>query len=192
MASGSKKHWSSFGMKWPDKRLTITIGAVSAVIIAIVLIALTFENWWASSPNPGSAPQNPPGITIPPGSTNLQNLTQDFGPWQQLTPSDMAPQTGSPNLLLLQNGAYYMSTKWIIPSGSSSWQQDIGGNVSTVTVNGNHVDITDANGVPYIVGVNQAFVNSNNPEAVLMIGPTGTVDSMTLAQATAIRQKSNK
>ncbi len=40
----------------------------------------------------------------------------------------------------------------------------------------------------YTVGVNQAFIVSSNPSTVLLISPSSTVMSMTLAQATAVRQ----
>jgi hypothetical protein len=38
------------------------------------------------------------------------------------------------------------------------------------------------------VAVDQPFIVSSNPDAVLLISPDGTVMSMSLAQATAVRQ----
>lgn len=141
-----------------------------------------------TGPPAGVAQQNPPGNSVPISSTDLQNFKQDYGPFKQLTPSNERPQTGSPNLLLLETGGYFASERWTIEANSPSWSQDIGGNVNNVNVMGNYADITDADGNPYIVGINQPFVISTNPMTVLKIDPTGTVDSMTLAQATAIRQ----
>jgi uncharacterized membrane protein len=54
-------------------------------------------------------------------------------------------------------------------------------------VTGDHADITDADGNPYIVGINQPFVISGNPGTVLLIDRTGTVLAISLAQATAVR-----
>jgi hypothetical protein len=75
-----------------------------------------------------------------------------------------------------------------VPSTAAWWAQDIGGNVTTVADSGDHATITDADGIGYTVGVNQAFIVSSNPGTVLLISPGGTVMSMTLAQATAVRQ----
>ena len=54
------------------------------------------------------------------------------------------------------------------------------------------VTITDADGVGYTVGINQAFIISSNPDTVLLISPGSTVMSMSLAQATAVRQPLGK
>lgn len=53
---------------------------------------------------------------------------------------------------------------------------------------GNYATITDADGIGYTVGINQAFIFSSNPGTVLLISPSSTVVSMSLAQATAVRQ----
>jgi hypothetical protein len=79
-----------------------------------------------------------------------------------------------------------------VPPGAAGWRQDIGGDVGTVSVNGDHADITDADGNPYIVGINQPFVISGNPDTVLLINRPGTVMSLSLAQATAARHSLRK
>jgi ABC-type enterochelin transport system substrate-binding protein len=42
------------------------------------------------------------------------------------------------------------------------------------------------------VGINQPFVISSNPDTVLLIDRTGTVRSVSLAQATAVRRSLRK
>jgi hypothetical protein len=42
------------------------------------------------------------------------------------------------------------------------------------------------------VTINQAFIVASNPDTVLLISPSGTVLSMSLAQATAVRQPLGK
>src|SRR5262249_10600584 len=121
---------------------------------------------------------------VPPQSTELQALRQDFGPWRQLT----GQPTGSPALLLLQGGGVYASQRWTVPPTAGWWAQDTGGNVTSVAGSGNHVIITDADGVSYTVSANEAFIVSSNPGTVLLISGGSTVMSMSLAQATAVRQ----
>ena len=125
---------------------------------------------------------------MPPESTDLQALRQDFGPWRQLT----SRPTDSPALLLLQSGGAYASERWTVPPTATWWAQDIGGNVTSVTDSGDHATITDADGIAYTVGINQAFIFSSNPGTVLLVSPGSTVMSMSLAQATAIRQPLRK
>ena len=79
--------------------------------------------------------------------------------------------TDSPALLLLQSGGAYASERWTVPSTATWWAQDLGGNVTSVTDSGDHAAITDADGVGYTVGVNQAFIVSSNPGTVLLISP---------------------
>jgi hypothetical protein len=79
-----------------------------------------------------------------------------------------------------------------VPSTATWWAQDIGGNVSSVEVSGGNATITDADGIGYTVGIGQAFIISGNPDTVLLIGPDSTVMSMSLAQATAVRQPLRK
>jgi hypothetical protein len=124
------------------------------------------------------------GQAVAPGSTDLQALRQDFGPWRGLT----GRPTDSPALLLLQSGSAYASERWTVPPTATWWAQDIGGNVTSVMVSGDYATITDADGIGYTVGVNQAFIFSSNPGTVLLISPSSTVMSMSLAQATAVRQ----
>ena len=120
--------------------------------------------------------------SVPPGSTDLQSLRQDFGPWRQVT----GQSTGSPALLLLDSGSVYASERWTVPPNATWWAQDLGGNVTSVQRAGGRAEITDADGVGY-TGINQAFIISSNPDTVLLISPGGTVMSMSLAQATAVR-----
>jgi len=121
---------------------------------------------------------------VAPGSTDLQTVKQDFGPWRQLT----GQLTGSPALLLLESGGAYASKRWTVPSAAAWWAQDIAGNVTSVAGSGDHATITDADAIGYTVGINQAFIISSNPGTVLLINPSGTVMSMSLAQATAVRK----
>ena len=84
----------------------------------------------------------------------MQALRQDFGPWRQLT----GQLTDSPALLLLQSGGSYASERWTVPSTATWWTADIGGNVTSVKDTGGRAAITDADGVGYTVGINQAFI----------------------------------
>ena len=122
---------------------------------------------------------------VPPQSTDLQALRQDFGPWRQLT----GQLTGSPALLLLESGSVDASQRWTVPPAAAWWAQDIGGNVTSVESPGDHAIITDADGISYTISINQAFIISSNPDTVLLISPSSTVMSMSLAQATAVRQR---
>lgn len=123
---------------------------------------------------------------VGPGSTDLQALRQDFGPWRQL--SGTGPLTDGPALLLLEGGGAYASERWTVPSTATRWAQDIGGNVTSVEHSGDHATVTDADGISYAVGINQPFIISSNPGTVLLIRPSNSVMSMSLAQATAVRQ----
>jgi hypothetical protein len=80
--------------------------------------------------------------SVPPGSTDMQALRQDFGPWRQLT----GQFTASPALLLLGSGNPYASQRWTVPSTATWWAQDLGGNVSSVQDTGDRAAITDADG----------------------------------------------
>ena len=124
------------------------------------------------------------GQAVAPGSTDLQALRQDFGPWRQLT----GRLTDGPALLLLDSGDAYASERWTVPSTAAGWAQDLGGNVTSVVDSGDYATIADADGIDYTVGINQAFVISSNPGTVLLIRPNSAVMSMSLAQATAVRQ----
>jgi hypothetical protein len=121
---------------------------------------------------------------VPPESTDLQALRADFGPWHQLS----GGVTDGTGLILLENGGAYASERWTVPSTATGWAQDLGDNVASVTKVGDHAAITDPDGIGYTVGINQAFIISSNPGTVLRISPSGTVMSMSLAQATAMRQ----
>jgi hypothetical protein len=90
--------------------------------------------------------------------------------------------------LLLESGGAYASERWTVPSSSAGWAQDLGGNVTSVAASGDYAAIADADGTGYTVGIDQAFIISSNPETVLLISPDSTVLSMSLAQATAVRQ----
>ena len=174
------------GISWRWNRRLVAIAAVAIGLAAGVGIGISS---YVDSHQPG-----PPAATgsgrsgvvqaVAPGSTDLQALKQDFGPWRQLT----GRPTDSPALVLLEGGGAYASERWTVPSTSERWAQDIGGNVTSATVSGDYAAITDADGVDYTVGINQPFIISANPDTVLLISPDSTVMSMSLAQATAARQ----
>jgi hypothetical protein len=174
------------GISW---RWDWRLGVIAAVAVALAAGLGVGISRYVGSHQPGppaaSAPgQSGAGQGVPPGSTELQALRQDFGPWRQLT----GQLTGSPALLLLQGGGAYASARWTVPPTARWWTADIGGNVTSVTGTGNLATIADADGTGYTVGINQAFIISSNPGTVLLISPGSTVMSMSLAQATAVRQ----
>jgi hypothetical protein len=169
--------------KW-NWRLT-AISAVAIGLAAGLGIGIAgYVGSHQSGPPTATATDSPVTQAVAPGSTDLQALRQDFGPWRQL----VGGPTDSPALLLLESGAAYASERWTVPSAAAWWAQDLGGNVTSVTRSGGHAMIQDADGIGYTVGVNQAFIISTNPDTVLLITPSGVVMSMPLAQATAVRQ----
>jgi hypothetical protein len=171
------------------RRWNWRLGAIAAVAIGLAAGLGVGIASYAGSHQPGppaatASGQPGGGQAVPPGSTDLQALKQDFGPWRQLT----GRPTDSPALLLLQGGSASASERWTVPPTATWWAQDIGGNVTSVVQSGDYATITDADGISYTVGINQAFIFSSNPGTVLLISPSSTVMAMSLAQATAVRQ----
>ena len=165
------------------------LAAVTGVALALAAgLGVGISRYVGSQqPGPPAATASGPsgaGQGVPPESTGLQALRQDFGPWRPLT----GPGTDGPALLLLDSGAADASARWTVPATATGWGQDLGGTVASVTRSGDQAAITDADGVGYTIGVNQAFIISSNPGTVLLISPGGIVMSMSLAQATAVRQ----
>jgi hypothetical protein len=174
------------GISW---RWNWRLAAIAAIAIGLAAgLGIGISSYVGShqSGPPTATASGPSGAdqAVAPGSTDLQALRQDFGPWQQLT----GRLTDGPALLLLENGGAYVSERWTVPSTAAGWTQDLGGNVTSVTDSGDNAAITDADGIGYTVGIDQAFIISSNPETVLLISPNSTVMSMSLAQATAMRQ----
>jgi hypothetical protein len=176
--------WPRAGWRWNWRVAGIAATAVGLAAGLGVGIS-SYVGSHQSGPPPATV-SGQPGVvqTVAPGSTDLQALRQDFGPWQQLT----GQPTDSPALLLLESGSVYASERWTVPSTGAWWAQDLGGNVTSVARSGGHASITDADGVGYTVGINQPFIISSNPDTVLVINPSSTVMSMSLAEATAVRQ----
>jgi hypothetical protein len=178
------------GIRWKWSWRLAGIAAVAVGLAAGLGVGIaSYVDSHQSGP-PTATGTGQPGVaeSVPPGSTDLQALRQDFGPWRQVT----GQSTGSPALLLLDSGSVYASEQWAVPSNATWWAQDLGGNVTSVQPAGGRAVITDADGVGYTVGVNQAFIVTSNPDTVLMITPGGTVMSMSLAQATAVRHPLGK
>ena len=176
------------GLRW---RWNWRLAAIAAVAVGLAAgLGVGISSFVGSHQSgPPTATGTRSGVeSVPPGSTDLQALRQDFGPWRQLA----GPVTGSPALLLLQSGSVYASRQWTVPSGAKWWTADLGGNVTSVQDTGGRATITDADGVGYTVGIDQAFVISSNPDTVLLISPGSTVMSMSLAQATAVREPLGK
>lgn len=170
--------------KWNSRLAAITAVAIGLAAALGIGISSYVGSHQSGPPTATASGQSGADQAVAPGSTDLQALRQDFGPWRQLT----AGPTGSPALLLLESGGAYASERWTVPSTAVWWAQDLGGNVTSVTDTGDHATITDADGINYTVGINQAFIISSNPGTVLLITPGSTVMSMPLAQATAVRQ----
>ena len=176
-----------------SRRWSWRVGAITAAAIALAAgLGAGISSFIGShqSGPPTATRTGDPGVveSVPPGSTDLQALRQDFGPWRPLT----GQLTDSPALLLLQSGSVSASERWTVPSTATWWTADIGGDVTSVKDTGGRATITDADGVGYTVGINQAFIISSNPDTVLLISPGSTVMSMSLAQATAVRQPLGK
>jgi hypothetical protein len=172
-----------------SRRWNWRVAAIAAVAIGLAAgLGIGISSYVGShqSGPPTATASGQSGVvpTVAPGSTDLQALRQDFGPWQQIT----GKLTDSPALLLLESGSVYVSERWSVPSTAPWWVQDLGGNVASVADSGDHAAITDADGTGYTVGINQPFIISSNPDTVLLISPSSTVMSMSLAQATAVRQ----
>lgn len=177
---------SWLGYSWRRHRRAVAIAAIAIAAAAGLGVAIS-GYVGAHQPGPPSATasgQDQAGQGVAPGSTDLQALRQDFGPWRQLS----APPADGTALLLLQGGAAWASARWTVPSGARWWTQDLGGNVTSVAVSGGRAAIADSDGVDYTVGVDEAFIVAGNPGTVLLVRPDSTVMSMSLAQATAVRQ----
>jgi hypothetical protein len=175
---------------WLRTAIVIIVSSVlgGSLAFGITVVVVTLVRSANTAPPAGTAQQqNPPAAVIPPAYSDLELFKQNWGTWQQLTPSDAAPQTGAPALLLLEQGGYYASQSWTVTPAATGWTPDLGGNVGARAVHGNYIDFTDADGNPGIAGVNQPFVVSTDPDVVLRIDQTGTVYQMTTAQATAVR-----
>jgi hypothetical protein len=179
-------HGGRRGISWRWNRPAAAISAIAIGLAAGLGIGISAYVGSHQSGPPTATASDGSGAdqAVAPGSTDLQALKQDFGPWRQLTDGP----TDSPALLLLEGGGASASERWTVPSTSARWAQDLGGNVASVTVSGDHAAIKDADGVGYTVGINQAFIISGNPGTVLLITPGSVVMSMSLAQATAVRQ----
>lgn len=173
------------GVSWRWNRRLAAIAAIAIGLAAGLGLGISgyVGSHQSGPPTATASGQSGTDQGVAPGSTDLQALRQDFGPWRQLT-----GPTDSLALLLLESGGAYASERWTVPSTSSRWTQDLGGNVTSVTDSGGHAAIKDADGVGYTVGINQAFIISSNPGTVLLITPGSVVMSMPLAQATAVRQ----
>ena len=180
---GSDHGWPRLRWRWSWRAAGIAAVAVGLAAGLGVGIA-SYVDSHQSGP-PAATGTSSPGVIepVPPGSTDLQALRQDFGPWRQVT----GASTGGPALLLLQSGSDFASERWTVPSSATWWARDLGGNVTSVQAAGGRATITDADGIGYTVGINQAFIISTNPDTVLLINSGGTVMSMPLAQATAVR-----
>jgi hypothetical protein len=166
---------------WPLTAISaIAVGLAAGLGIGIA----SYVGSHQSGPPTATATGSSVAESVAPGSTDLQALRQDFGPWRQLANGP----TDGPALLLLESGAAYASERWTVPSGATWWAQDLGGNVNSVTRSGDRAMIQDSDGIGYTVGVNQAFIISSNPDTVLLVTPGSIVMSMPLAQATAVRQ----
>lgn len=164
--------------------------AVVVIIIAVacgVLVPLAIRA--ANPDNPvqhGAQSQQHPQ-QVAPGTTDLENLQSDWGPWQQLAASEQNPQTRAPALLLLNQGGYYASKRWTVPSTKGTWTADLAGHVQSVSVHGRYATITDADGTLWVAGVEQPFVFAADPNTILKIDRIGTVLSTTTAHAIATR-----
>jgi hypothetical protein len=190
-AAHSRVHRAGGGRRGIGWKWNWRVAAIAAVAVGLAAgLGVGISSYVGShQPGPPAATRTSGGAEpVPPGSTDLQALRQDFGPWRQLT----GPLTGSPALLLLQSGSVYVSEQWTVPSNARWWTADLGGNVTSVQDTGGRAAITDADGVGYTVGVNQAFIVASNPGTVLLISPGSTVMSMSLAQATAVREPLGK
>lgn len=171
---------------WGVAGLVVLAAAALAVVAGGVGLGISSAIAAHQSGPPAATVSGPSGAVpgVPPASTDLQALRADFGPWRQLS----GRVTDDTALVLLESGAAYASERWTVPAAATGWAQDLGGNVASVIRTGDQIAVTDPDGVVYTVGINQAFIISGNPGTVLLISPAGTVLSMSLAQATAVRQ----
>ncbi len=107
------------GRRGPNWRWSWPVAAIAAISIGLaaglgVGIA-SYVGSHQSGPPAAIATDSPVAQSVAPGSTDLQALRQDFGPWRQLA----GGPTDSPALLLLESGAAYASERWTVPSNAT-------------------------------------------------------------------------
>ena len=121
--------WPAVRLRW-NWRLA-ALAAAAVVLAAGVGIGISRVVSSHQSGPPAATASDPSGAgqSVPPGSTNLQELRSDFGPWRQLT----GRVTDGTALLLLEGGDAYASERWTVPSTATGWAQDLGGNVASVS-----------------------------------------------------------
>lgn len=173
-------HW----LRSPPRVSVAIVLVILLSALALLLISKATSHPANDVPQGSQVQQHQPAQQIPAGTTALQDFKNDWGPWKQIPVDAAHPQTGVPaGLLYMEQGTYYVSESWTIPASSPGWSPDLGGNVGAVNVEGSHASITDMDGNPYIAGIDQPFVFSQNPGTVLKIDPTGTVTSIPEAHA---------
>ena len=131
-------HGGRRGISWRWNRTAAAISAIAIGLAAGLGIGIaSYVGSHQSGPPTATSTGSSAAESVAPGSTDLQALRLDFGPWRQLADGP----TDSPALLLLENGAAYASEQWAVPSGATWWAQDLGGNVTSVTRSGDHAII---------------------------------------------------
>jgi hypothetical protein len=177
---GRRRYTLRDHLNFRSPRSAALIGA--AVLFIAVVIAVGITLWGAAHPaNPapaGGTSQQQVQQQVPAGTTDLQNVESDWGPFTQLPASQADPQTGAPALLLLNAGGYYASQHWTVPAGDPGWTPDLSGSVASRDVHGNYVVITDADGNTWVVGTGQPFILASNPGTVLQVDRAGNVLSI--------------
>lgn len=177
--------------QWRVPRLALVAVIVSSSIaISTAVYRHLSDSTSGQSANTNSQVNNHrPVQQVPAVPTDLQRTESRLGPWQTISPSDQRPQTSQPAVLLMDLGNTEASTKWAI-STTGGWFPDQTASVDSIMVHGTYVDFTDANGTPYVVGINQPFVLGDvNPGTVFRITPGGTPESIPLASATRVPLK---
>ena len=161
-------------------------------IIAGFALALVFNFIWASQDTyevPAELPTPPIATQAPFIPTTLQVVENGLGPFKVVTGSGSASKAASSAVLLLgEDGSTKASTAWKVAIDPKVWSDKGSFWIRGVQVNDDHVVFKTATDKIFGAGVNQPFVLGAAPDSVICVDATGTVHTVSLAQAIRLRE----
>ena len=122
-AAHSRVHRADGGRRGIEWKWNWRVAAIAAVAVGLAAgLGVGISSYVGSHQSgPPVATRTGAGVqSVPPGSTDLQALRQDFGPWRQLT----GPVTDSSALLLLQSGGWSFRLRRCLRAGDRIGDED--------------------------------------------------------------------